>query len=133
MKHRLLLILPLLVLGCSEPVEKPEPSDSTPIAEPAKAVGPDELVNRNGVKYLKLSDAPFTGPFEAYYENGQLSAKGTHKDGKQDGTWAWYHDNGQLLEKSNSRNGKRDGPFESYDENGQLLEKGIFKDGTLVE
>ena len=63
MKHRLLLILPLLVLGCSEPVEKPEPSDPTPIAEPAKAVGPDILVNENGV-LVRRHDCFFGEPEE---------------------------------------------------------------------
>ena len=45
------------------------------------------------------------GPFVAYYENGQLSAKGTYNDGK------------------------KDGPFESYQKDEMLLEKGTYNFG----
>ena len=46
------------------------------------------------------------GPFEGYWDNGQLMVKGTVKDGEYDG------------------------PSETYHENGELVSRGTFKDGV---
>ena len=48
---------------------------------------------------------PIRGTDEVYFENGQLKAKGTYKDGK------WH------------------GPYEEYFEDGQLRYKGTFNMG----
>ena len=97
MKHRLLLILPLLFIGCSE-----RPIDSS------------KLVKRNGIRYLiakgGASDKPFHGTAIDYYEEGQLRERGTYKDGKQHGPWEAYHPNGQLEEKG------------TYKEDGEVVE-----------
>ena len=59
----------------------------------------DDLVKRDGLHYKKFTDVPFTGkvtgrgqgkikngkkegPWVRYWENGQLSSKGTWKDGE---------------------------------------------------
>ena len=46
---------------------------------------------------------PPDGPFETYYEGGQLAEKGTYKDGVVDGQIFFpvvrYHENGQVREK----------------------------------
>ena len=68
---------------------------------------------------------PPDGPYESYYENGQLQVKGTYKDGELDGLVETYHENGQLSERGTYP----DGPFEMYYENGQLDTKGTYKDG----
>ena len=36
------------------------------------------------------------GPFESYYENGQLKAKSTYMAGELGGPYELYHENGQL-------------------------------------
>ena len=42
-------------------------------------------------------DGKRDGPWERYYENGQLEKKGSYKDGELDGSWELYYDkNGQL-------------------------------------
>jgi len=46
-----------------------------------------------------FSEGPPDGPYESYYENGQLWEKGTHKDGKRDGPWEEYWEDGELTEK----------------------------------
>ncbi len=70
------------------------------------------------------------GPFESYYDNGQLRAKCTYKDGKFDGSYEEYHKNGQLYKKCTYKNGKiEDGPYEEYYKNGQLYKKCTYKDG----
>ena len=77
---------------------------------------------------LMVGCGPPDGPFENYYDNGQLQEKGTFVAGELDGPYEFYYENGQLSEKSNFVAGELDGPFETYDENGQLRAKGTFKD-----
>ena len=72
---------------------------------------------------------PPDGPFETYYDNGQLMVKETYKDGVQDGPYEDYHENGQLWSKGTFKDGEWDGPYESYHENGQLWLRGTYKDG----
>jgi len=57
---------------------------------------------------------------EAYYENGQLRAKGNNKDGKQHGLIEVYYENGQLKAKENWEDGQLHGLQEQYNEDGQL-------------
>ena len=46
------------------------------------------------------------GPFETYYENGQLDERGNYKDGKEDGVWEKYYENGELEERDNWKDGE---------------------------
>ena len=71
------------------------------------------------------------GPYEEYYENGQLKAKGTIRDGEVEGRWEEYYENGRLMTKGTIKDGEPDGPYEHYDENGQLQTKGTMKDGEV--
>ena len=86
----------------------------TGLFAPSLAVGEegvkyDDLVVREGLRYEKFTEEPFTGktvglqqstfrrgtkhgPFNWYYENGQLSQKGTYKDGKLEGPWVFYNE-----------------------------------------
>ena len=52
-----------------------------------------------------------------------------HCPGGPDGPFETYYDNGQVFEKGTVKDGCWDGPFESYHDNGQLESKGIYKDG----
>ena len=83
------------------------------------------------------------------YENGQLSKKILHKDGKEEGPWMWYYPNGQLMEEGTFTAGQKQGlcldtpngqlskrfrsritkqgPFETYT-NGMLHQRGIYED-----
>ena len=106
----------------------------------------DDLVQRDGLFYKKLTVVPFTGNLTGktqgafrngkreglwvyYYDNGQLSYKGTFKVGKKDGTWVYYHSNGQLSYKVTYKDNKKDGPYVNYYDNGQLGSKGTYKNG----
>ena len=71
------------------------------------------------------------GPFEEYYDNGELMLKGTFKDGVPDGPLESYYPNGQLDTKGTLKDGVLDGPYERYYDNGQLGWKGSYKDGEL--
>ena len=73
----------------------------------------DDLVERDGLHYKKFTDVPFTGKvtgktqelfkddkkhglYVSYYDNGQLSFKGTYKGSKSDGPWVFYNENGTV-------------------------------------
>ena len=70
----------------------------------------------------------YTGPVFRFLPNDttrvQLSAN--LKDGKSDGPYESYYENGQLEEKSTYVAGEPDGPVEFYYENGQLQQRGTF-------
>jgi antitoxin component YwqK of YwqJK toxin-antitoxin module len=117
--------------------------------EKKPTVSPVNLVERNGLKYKKFNDVPFTGSvkgkqkgtyknfkkdglWETYYENGKLKKRGAYKDGNEDDLWVSYYGNGQLLSKSTYKDGAREGLYEYYDENGKLKKKGTYKDGKLI-
>ena len=72
-----------------------------------------DLVVRDGLHYKKFTDVPFNGKvtgktqelfkddkkhglYVSYYDNGQLSFKGTYKDGKSDGPWVFYNKDGTV-------------------------------------
>ena len=70
-----------------------------------------------------------SGPYEEYYDDGQLKEKGTQKDGKRDGLFERFYANGQLDQRGIFKDGELDGPFEQYSKDGKLEEKGSFKAG----
>ena len=72
---------------------------------------------------------PPDGPYEEYYDNGQVWTKTTYKDGVQDGLREEYYEDGQLRVKETYKDGVEDGPYEFYYENGELMMKGTMKDG----
>jgi len=73
-------------------------------------------------------DGKKEGYWEKYYDNGQLSMKGSYKDDLKDGIWEWYYSNGNLMYKGPYKNDLREDIWEWYWTNGKLEEKGSFKD-----
>ena len=63
---------------------------------------------------IAVACGPPDGPFEEYYDNGQLEEKGAYKDGELDGPYEAYFENGQLIEKAIFKDGELEGPYESY-------------------
>tara|TARA_B100000315_G_C14308022_1_gene464989 strand:- start:270 stop:683 length:414 start_codon:yes stop_codon:yes gene_type:complete len=122
---------------------------------PALALGEevvdwDDLVNRDGIYYIKFTDVPFTGkttgqgqglivngqyegPWFHYYDNGRLLEKGDYKNGEKEGTWVSYWVNGQLMEKTNFKNGEKEGAWVRYYDNGQLHWTGTYKNNVKVD
>ena len=87
-----------------------------------KLIGPDPKDSfQNSVK---------NGPFETYYETGQLKSKSFFIDGVKDGVTKTYHSNGQLKSKSFFKYGNKVGLWEIYREDGELVERKSFKDGV---
>ena len=79
--------------------------------------------------YSYSQDLPPDGPYEDYYENGQLKEKGNLRDGKENGLWEFFYENGQLERRGNNKDGEMDGLWEFYQENGQLEFRSNYKDG----
>ena len=105
-----------------------------------------DLRERGGVHYKKFTDIPFSGtvtglshgklkngkkegPWVRYWENGQLSSKGTWKDGKREGPWVRYKENGQLYSEGTFKDGRAEGPWVEYNVDGTLNKEwsGTFK------
>lgn len=68
------------------------------------------------------------GPYRAYWETGELYEEGTYRDGRFDGPRRWYID-GRLIELVTYRDGEMQGLYERYAENGDLDLKGMLFDG----
>jgi antitoxin component YwqK of YwqJK toxin-antitoxin module len=112
---------------------------------PALALGGevkwDDLVERDGLYYKKVSDVPFTGKITGKSQgslkdgklNGRVWEKITYKDMNKEGPYVTYHDNGGVREKITYKDGNIEGPYVSYHDNGQLDSKGTYKDGTPVD
>lgn len=73
-----------------------------------------------------------TGPWEFYYDNGQLKSKGVLNDKQEKiGEWVFYYLNGQLSEKSFYKEGKVDGKNISWYDNGTIMSESNYKEGEL--
>ena len=53
-----------------------------------------------------MTDEIKDGPYEEYYENGQLYGRGTTKDGVPDGLYESYYEDGQLELKGTFKDGE---------------------------
>ena len=91
MKSLLLLAitLPLLLGGCS--IEEPVTETKFEL----EGVNAEKLEEREGLAYVKGSDAPYTGKVYGLYENGQKFVELNYKDGKRDGLNLQWYENGQ--------------------------------------
>ena len=81
-----LVTLPLLLGGCGE----------------------REVVTgfRNGIMYIKDSDALYTGKDSVFYDNGQKKFEVNYKDGKAEGLNVEWYENGKKRMETNWKEGK---------------------------
>ena len=115
---------------------KEEVKPKEPLAETKPeldGVNDNELEERKGIRYLKNSNAPYTGKVFILYENGQRMGEGTLKDGKPHGLVLQWHKNGQKESELNFKDGTVDGLFTKWHENGQKQLEVSWKDGEEVE
>ena len=111
----------------------------------------DELVQREGLFYLKFTDVPFNGELEGiqqglisegrkqgqwleFWVTGQLKSKGEYNDGKKTGTWLLFYTNGQLLGKGNYLEDKKDGEWQFYYRDGTINQErsGDYKESNKI-
>ena len=107
----------------------------TSLAKPVKVnpkpegVNEEELELREGIAYLKGSDAPYTGKTFILYKNGQKKLESNYKDGKQDGLATFWHENGQKAEEGSFKDGKIEGLHQTWYDNGQKRSEVNYKNG----
>ena len=137
----LFISLPLLLGGCGGEKE---------------VVNFDLIEKREGIRYLKDSDTPYTGKaftlykngkkesnqnykdgklhglFISWRDNGKKWSEGNYKDGKEDGLWVWWYENGQKEMEGNYKDSKQDRLWVYWHKNGQKREAINFKDGKEI-
>jgi len=111
---RLLLIVLLLIVGCSK---EPINYETT-------------LIERDGVYYTKDTNKPYSGPVFSLYNNGQKKDEGTFKNGKKDGKFPKWFENGQMEEITYYEEGENSskGTWFRWDDKGNMIEKMTFND-----
>lgn len=112
----------------------------------------DELVQREGLFYLKFTDIPFDGQVEGiqqgliqkgrkqgkwleFWVTGQLKSKGEYINGKKTGPWLLFYTNGQLFGKGDYLEDKEDGEWLFYFRDGKINQKksGNYKEGNKIK
>ena len=113
--------LPLFFGGCGgKAVAETKPE--------LEGVNIKELETREGIKYLKGSDTPYTGKSYGLYVNGQKEREENYKDGKRDRS-IYFNENGQKAIETSFKDGKANGLQTKWHENGQKREEINYKDG----
>ena len=91
-----------------------------------------DLLERDGIFYLKDSDTPYSGKV-IYEKNRFLNETGTLENGKKIGEWITRHNDSGVLERKNTYvNGKiKDGLRKNYHWNGRLWNSMNFANGKM--
>lgn len=82
-------------------------------------------------KYYIDKDSVRNGPYESYYDNGQLQEKAFYRNGLLDGERVLYFENGQSEIVEHYLEGRMHGPYEVYYASGAPLLKQVFDRDTL--
>jgi antitoxin component YwqK of YwqJK toxin-antitoxin module len=111
----------------------------------------DDLIEKNGIYYLKSTDVPFTGEIHEQnkykrttygsFKDGQKSQwsiiwhngsriHGKYKNNLREGLWISYYPNGKISTYIDYENGKEEGPVEFFYSDGQKQADLTFKNGT---
>jgi uncharacterized protein len=71
-----------------------------------------------------------TGEWVFYHENGKPEQEGSFDEqGRAVGKWVWYYDNGNLWREEFFINGLQDGLVTEFDEDGNILAEGEYFEG----
>ena len=103
-------------------------NDNTEKVKPHEGVHLKESEIREGIRYLKGSDTPYTGKVFRLYKNGQKDYEANFKDGKHEGLRLSWYENGQKLSEQNYKDGKLDGLEIWWHEDGQKRKEINYKD-----
>ena len=91
-----------------------------------------DLVEREGLRYKKFSNLPFSGEFSGNFFVDGSYIKGQYINGVREGVWEYYFNSGksvgQLSKAGNFKNGNQVGLWKGYFL-GQLATISNFKDG----
>lgn len=73
-----------------------------------------------------------TGPWENFYWEGGLKAKGNHLLDNEDGIWSFYYETGELSAEGPMLQGKRHGAWRFFWKNGEVWREVVYEDGVEV-
>ena len=100
----------------------------------AESLSGDQIVEKDGISYSRLTNEPYDGAVLNFFPSGQLDYKGSFKNGRKEGIWVGYYLDGQLRFKGRYKNGKRHGRWETKTKYGQKKrwQSGMFKNDIRV-
>ncbi|MDA0329058.1 MAG: hypothetical protein O2958_08630 [Gemmatimonadetes bacterium] len=129
------------ISACNEPAPRPvaelvrqgsvflDPESLKPYSGPVFATFADQPLVI--AQRLSLRDGAYDGPYEAYFDNRQLSSKEIYQEGIKHGPYEWYFKNGRLFEEGTYHEGHLDGPYRAYWDSGDLYEEGRYNHGEF--
>jgi len=98
---------------------------------PADGVTWGETQDREGLRYLKNSDTPYTGKLFNVYKNGLKSSELNYKDGKLHGPWITWYGRWKSSE-FNHKDNKAHGTYTKWHRNGKKQSQVIYKDDEKI-
>ena len=105
---------------------------NTEKVKPHEGVPLKELEIREGIRYLKGSDTPYTGKFFNLHTNLQKWQEANCKDGKLDGLQVYWYKSGQKRKEINYKDGKANGIWTRWYQNGQKSNEVNYKDDEFI-
>ena len=81
------------------------------------------MTDKEEIKRGRVGAFHEDGPFEWFYDNGQLMTRENYKDDKLDGLRERFYDNGQSETRGNLKDNEKFGLWESFYDNGQLRDR----------
>ena len=97
-----------------------------------EGVNYDELEEREGIRYLKGSDTPYTGKAYSLYPNGRKDQEILYENGKRHGMYVMWHEHGKKNAEGNHKNGKLNGMCVMWWENGQKMNETLYENDKAV-
>ena len=122
MKGPILLVLPVMIVGCGGSGGDDANSGPVDIAT---------LVRQSEV-FLTADGEPYSGPAFSIFEAdpSKIREEGRLKDGEWDGLYESYYFNGQLDSRILYSGTEYHGAFERYYANGDVIAKGMYEMGA---
>ena len=80
---------------------------------------------------LSLTRGEYDGPFASIAAERRLSSREIYLDGVKHGPYQWYFESGQLFEEGTYVEGRLNGPYRAYWETGELYEEGTYRGGDF--
>jgi len=111
----ILSILLVLMIGCSEGIEKKVAetyADGTP-----KVI---QYFSGEGIEKTMVKE-------QLFYPDGQLRMEGEYKNAKKEGRWISYYNNGNLWSEGIYKEGRNEGKTTTWHENGKKYYEGFYK------
>ncbi|WP_460944882.1 toxin-antitoxin system YwqK family antitoxin [Spirosoma daeguense] len=135
------LLIVLLILSCTNPVEKPKHYKTTLVkwtkAGKVRAKGIltnekkqglwNEFTNDGGLAtQCEYLNDTLNGKCLGYWKSGKLMIDGFYKNGLKEGDWLIYYENGKVMQKGTYKENRQVGSWAYFYESGSLEKKKIY-------